>query len=72
MDRRPLTFRPGDDEVPVTVRTNSDDLLELQEQFFGRLIVNRNEFPGVILEPDEATIDIIGNTREIQLPQCLS
>ena len=54
-----ITFSPGSESRSVLLRTVEDMDVESQEQLTATLSVDRSLFPGVSIEPESATIDII-------------
>ena len=56
-----LTFSSTNTRIPVTIPIADDSNIEDVERFLANLQINADEFPEILLDPDQATIDIISN-----------
>ena len=61
-----VTFQPDEDTQTVPVTINTDDIAELTEVFFGRLMTSPGD-TSVILTQDTATVNIIDSNGESEL-----
>ena len=61
---QPFTFDSNNDGFSFTVPILDDDVIEGTERFISTLSTNTAEFPGVMLNPDQAVVKILDDDGE--------
>ena len=67
---RQFTFNSDNFNIHFTVPILNDDTIEPGEQFIVTVTTNTGQFPGVILDPSQAVVNIISDDGALQPVLC--